>query len=165
MYTHYPQVRSPVREYGARLLSGPPAQQLLPTSEPGAAVWIRSWRIHSKSGKVCGVCFSVSQHLQKKCVNLNNNILRQRCVNHQISMNFVSKGHFCWGYTLFKCLNLRFMQWLNIIWGILQFYLWKQWNLDSCCIFSQSFCGNSKLFAESGHHGHPLLECMPLCLV
>ena len=95
--------------------------------------------IHSKSGKVCGVCFSVSQHLQKKCVNLNNNILRQRCVNHQISMNFVSKGHFCWGYTLFKCLNLRFKQWLNIIWGIFQFYLWKQWNLDSFCVLSQSF--------------------------
>ena len=51
--------------------------------------------IHSKSGKVCRVCFSVSQHLRKKCVNLKINILRQRCVNHQISMNFVSKGHFC----------------------------------------------------------------------
>ena len=75
------------------------------------------------------------------CVNLNDNILRQRCVNHQISKNFVSKGHFCWGYTLFKCLNLRFKQWLNIIWGILQFYLWKQWNLDSFSVLSQSFCG------------------------
>ena len=42
MYTHYPQVRSPVREYGARLLSGSPAQQLLPTSEPGSAGWTRS---------------------------------------------------------------------------------------------------------------------------
>ena len=92
--------------------------------------------ILSKSGKVCGVCFSVSQHLRKKCVNLNDNILRQRCVNHQISKNFVSKGHFCWGYTLFKCLNLRFKQWLNIIWGILQFYLWKQWNLDSFCVLT-----------------------------
>ena len=86
--------------------------------------------IHSKSGKVCGVCFSVSQHLRKRCVNLDDNILPQRCVNHQISKNFVSKAHFCWGYTLFKCLNLRFKQWLDIIWGILQFYFWKQWNLD-----------------------------------
>ena len=42
VYTHYPQVRSPVREYGARLLSGSPAQQLLPTSEPGSAGWTRS---------------------------------------------------------------------------------------------------------------------------
>ena len=34
--------------------------------------------------------------------------------------------------------------------------------LDSFCVLSQSFAENSKLFAESGHQGHPLLECMPI---
>ena len=57
--------------------------------------------IHSKSEKVCGVCFSVSKHLRKKCVNLDNNILRHMCVNHPNSKNFVSKGHFCWWYILY----------------------------------------------------------------
>ena len=36
--------------------------------------------IHSKSGKVCGVCFSVSQHLRKRCVNLDDSI----CISLQI---------------------------------------------------------------------------------
>ena len=37
--------------------------------------------IHSKSAKVCGVCFSVTKNLQKKTVNLDIKILRQKCVN------------------------------------------------------------------------------------
>ena len=42
--------------------------------------------IHSKSGKVCGFCFSVSTNLQKKgkrkkCVNRDNKISWQKCVN------------------------------------------------------------------------------------
>ena len=37
--------------------------------------------IHSKSGKVCGVCFSVTKNLRKNCVNLDIKILRQKCVN------------------------------------------------------------------------------------
>ena len=32
--------------------------------------------IHSKSEKVCGVCFSVTKNLRKKCVNLNIKISR-----------------------------------------------------------------------------------------
>ena len=111
--------------------------------------------IHSKSENFCGVCLSVSKHLRKKCANLDDNILRQRCGNHTNSKNFVSKGHFCWGYTLCKCLNLRFKQWLNIIWVILQFYLWKQWNLDSFCILSQSFCGKFKIICGVWTPGSP----------
>ena len=111
--------------------------------------------IHSKSEKGRGVYFSVSKHLRKKCINLYDNILRQRCVNHPNSKNFVSKGIFCWGYTLFKCLNLIFKQWLNIIWVILQFYLWKQWNLDSFCVLSQSFCGKFKIICGVRTPGSP----------
>ena len=47
--------------------------------------------IHSKSGNVC---FPDSKHLRKKCVSLDDNILRQSCVNHPNSKNVVSKGHF-----------------------------------------------------------------------
>ena len=60
--------------------------------------------------------------------------------------DFLSKVHFCWGY-LFKCLNLTFKQWLNII-------LW--YYSENFIVFAE----NSKLFAESGNQGHPLLECM-----
>ena len=37
--------------------------------------------IHSKSERVCGFWFSVSTNLQKKSVNLNDKITRQKCVN------------------------------------------------------------------------------------
>lgn len=37
--------------------------------------------IHSKSEKVCGVCFSVTKNLRKKCVNLNIKISPQKYVN------------------------------------------------------------------------------------
>ena len=37
--------------------------------------------IHSKSKKVCGFHFSVSKNLRIKCVNSNNKISRQKCVN------------------------------------------------------------------------------------
>ena len=37
--------------------------------------------IHSKSEKVCGVCFSVTRNLRKKCVNLEIKISRQKYVN------------------------------------------------------------------------------------
>ena len=37
--------------------------------------------IHSKNVKICGFCFLVSKNLQKKYVNRNNKISRQKCVN------------------------------------------------------------------------------------
>ena len=43
---------------------------------------VRDVAIHSKSEKVCGVCFSVTKNLRKKCVNLDIKISRQKCVNH-----------------------------------------------------------------------------------
>ena len=92
--------------------------------------------IHSKSEKVCGVCFSVSKHLRKKCINLDNNILRHMCVNHPNSKNFVSKGHFCCGYSLLTCFQLRFKQWMNIVGGVFQFYL---------CALSQYSCKKFKI--------------------
>ena len=42
-------------------------------------IWIRI--IHSKSAKISGFCFSVSKNLRKKCVNRDNKIPRQQCVN------------------------------------------------------------------------------------
>ena len=38
--------------------------------------------IHSKSKKVCGVCYLVTKKLRKKCVNLDIQISQQKCVNH-----------------------------------------------------------------------------------
>ena len=43
--------------------------------------WFQEENIHSKSETVCGVCFSVTKNLRKKCVNLNIKILLQKCVN------------------------------------------------------------------------------------
>ena len=42
---------------------------------------IKHASIHSKSVKVCGVCFSVTKNLRKKCVNLDIKISRQKYVN------------------------------------------------------------------------------------
>ena len=47
--------------------------------------------IHSKSEKVCGVCSPVQNILRKKCVNLNNEISRQKCVNHEMKLRFTRK--------------------------------------------------------------------------
>ena len=46
--------------------------------------------IHSKSEKVCGVHFSVSKNLRKKCVSSDVKISRQKCVNHKNHKNLVS---------------------------------------------------------------------------
>ena len=35
-----------------------------------------------------------------------------------------------------------------------------RWRIDSFCVLRQSFCGKFEFSAESGHPGHPLLECM-----
>ena len=45
--------------------------------------YLKIWQkcIHSKSERVCGFWFSVSTNLRKECLNLNDKILRQKCVN------------------------------------------------------------------------------------
>ena len=47
--------------------------------------------IHPKSEKVCRVCSPVQNILWKKCVNLNNKILQQKCVNHEVKLRFTRK--------------------------------------------------------------------------
>ena len=37
--------------------------------------------IHSKRAKICGFHFSVSKNLRKKCVNRDDKISRQKCIN------------------------------------------------------------------------------------
>ena len=47
--------------------------------------------IHPKSKKVCRVCSPVQNILWKKCVNLDNKILRQKWVNHEMKLIFTRK--------------------------------------------------------------------------
>ena len=47
--------------------------------------------IHPKSGKNGGDYLSAQKNWRKKCINLDDKILRQKCVNHQNVMNFVAK--------------------------------------------------------------------------
>ena len=46
---------------------------------------------HPKSEKIGGDYLSAQKNWRKKCVNLDDKILRQKCVNHQNFMNFVEK--------------------------------------------------------------------------
>ena len=50
--------------------------------------------IHPKREQLCGVSFSVSRNLRKRCVNLDVAKCCQQCVNHQNPKNF-SKEYFC----------------------------------------------------------------------
>ena len=47
-----------------------------------------------KGEKVCGVCSRVQNILRKKCVNLDNKISRQKCVNDEIKLRFTRKWVF-----------------------------------------------------------------------
>ena len=47
--------------------------------------------IHPKSGKIGGDYLAAQKNWRKKCVNLDDKILRQKGVNRQNVMNFVSK--------------------------------------------------------------------------
>ena len=42
---------------------------------------LNTFHIHSKNEKICGFCFTVSTNLRKKCVNRDDIISRQKCVN------------------------------------------------------------------------------------
>ena len=46
---------------------------------------------------------------------------------------------------------------------ILQFYLWIQWNLDSFCVLSQSFCGKFKIIWVRTP-GSPTFRMYELCM-
>ena len=47
--------------------------------------------IHPKSEKIGGDYLSAQKNWRKNCVNLDDKILRQKGVNHQNVMNFVTK--------------------------------------------------------------------------
>ena len=47
--------------------------------------------IHPKSEKIGGDYLSAQKYWRKKCVNLGDKILQQKCVNHPNVMNFVTK--------------------------------------------------------------------------
>ena len=48
------------------------------------------WTIHLKA-KNCRGLFVSPKNWRKKCANLDNKILRQKVINHQNAMNFVTK--------------------------------------------------------------------------
>ena len=50
-----------------------------------------STSIYPKSGKIGGDYLAAQKNWRKKCVNLDDKILRQKCVNHPNVMNFVTK--------------------------------------------------------------------------
>ena len=63
------------------LLPFPAKQFALKTVRHGYESGKSRGHIHSKSKKVCGFHFSVSKNLRKKCVNRDDKISRQKCVN------------------------------------------------------------------------------------